>query len=77
MHILRDEIPGPAVEIRKIAPPAPGDQNLPSHLPVVFQQRHPSSALSGDTGAHQPRRPSPQNNHIELAQSLKHSVSSE
>jgi len=63
------------VQIRKIAPPAAGNQNLPPSLPAMLQQRHTPPALPRSSRAHQPRRPSTQHNHIELARGRLHDLS--
>ena len=60
------------MQIRKIAPPAAGNQNLPPHLSVMFQQSNSPPAQPGTRGTHQSRRPSTQNNHIELARRSCH-----
>jgi hypothetical protein len=52
MQIFRNEITRPAVQIREIATPAARDQNLPSHLPVMFQQQNPPPTLPRNCGAH-------------------------
>ena len=62
------KISRPAAEIRKIAPAAARNKNLPSRLPIVLQQGNPPPALSCDDRTHQPGSSRAQNNHIELAQ---------
>jgi hypothetical protein len=56
MRIFRQEISRPAVQIRKIAPPAAGDEDFPARLPIVLQQRHAPPALPGHRRAHQSGR---------------------
>jgi hypothetical protein len=72
MFVFRDEILWPAVQIRKIAPPATRDQDLPSRLHIVFEQQNPPSALASHRRTHQASRTGTQNNHIELARSGGH-----
>jgi hypothetical protein len=54
------------MQIRKIAPPSAGDQNLSTRLPPMLQQRHAPPTLSRRRRAHQPRCPCAENNDIEL-----------
>src|ERR1039458_8307205 len=74
MWVFRKKIARPAVQIRKIAPAAAGDQNLSPGLPIVLQQHNPLPALPSHRPAHYPSRPRPQDNHIELAQFRRHRV---
>ncbi len=60
------------MQIRKIAPPAAGDQNLPPRLPIVFEHGNSPPVLPGHRRAHQPSRTGAQHNHIELARFVLH-----
>src|SRR4051812_44150013 len=60
------------MQIREIAPPATGNQNLSPNLATMFEQRNAPPSLTRSRGAHQSSRASPQNNHLELARSLCH-----
>jgi hypothetical protein len=55
------------MQIRKIAPPAAGNQNLPPRLPIVLEHGYPPPALARHRRAHQPSRSRSHHNHIELA----------
>jgi hypothetical protein len=67
MLVFRDEVSRPAVQIRKIAPPAAGYQDFSARLSPMLEQRHAPSAQPRRGRAHQPRRPRAEHNHIELA----------
>ncbi len=56
VRILRKKILRAAVQIRKIASPAAGDENFYSMLTVLFQQLHAPAAMPRHRRAHQPRR---------------------
>jgi hypothetical protein len=62
------------MQIREIASPAAGDQNLSPRLPVVFEYGHSPPALRSGNRAHQPSRACAQHNHIELARGGMHGV---
>src|ERR1039458_7864587 len=55
LPVFRNEILRPAVQIRKIAPAAAGDKNLPPSLSPVLPQRH----LSPSSPCTNPAAPAP------------------
>jgi hypothetical protein len=47
------------VDIGEVAPPAPGNQDLPARLVRVIEQGHAAAVLPGGGRAHQPAAPAP------------------
>src|SRR2546427_534897 len=65
--ILGDEIGRGAVNVREVASSAAGDQDFAARLRVMFQQQHPTAALTCNGSAHQSGGAGAQHNHIEFA----------
>jgi len=60
-----EEIFRPAVQVREIATPAAGDQDLLANAIGVLKHRDPAATLTGFDGAHQAGCASAKNNYVE------------
>ncbi len=56
MRVLRDEILAPDMNIRKVAPPAAGDDDLAPNLGVMLDNQHLFPAFAHFNSAKQPGR---------------------
>src|ERR1700738_4266077 len=74
----REKIRSGVVQIGEIATPAAGNTNLLARLSRLLKQQNFTSALAGDAGAHQARRPGPEDDDVMGVRrgSLRHSTSS-
>jgi hypothetical protein len=60
------------MQVSEIAAAAAGDQNLLADSIGTFQNQHAPPALAGLNGAHQARRASSENEHIERVGHVRH-----
>ena len=60
------------MNVREVAAPPAGDQDLPSRLRIVLQQQNPPTPLSRNRCTHQTRRARAQHDHIEFPNFSRH-----
>ena len=60
------------MDVGEVAPSAAGDENLSPRLRILFKQQYPTSSVTRDRGAHQPRSARTKNDDIKLLGCCRH-----